>query len=266
MVDEIDLLLHPKWQMKVIPTVARALPRMQFVFTSHSPLVASSLEWMNIILLRLNPSKNRTSTRQLRESIHGLDADQVLISDFFGLSTTRARKRSRQGWISSPRKQDSATKTPLSRLSPSLPAARRRFDGEVHDHGDGAARIDKEAPGWLSKVQRLSTTATAVGASRKFPNLWSEIKQVYITLQESKCAFCEKWLEDDNIEHDVEHFRPKGRVDRWPVPSTLRKVGRHRSTRRPRKPPRICRVGLPSAQLRNCVQEMQQQAKSVGKK
>ena len=40
MVDEIDLLLHPKWQMKVIKTVAKALPRMQFIFTSHSPLVA----------------------------------------------------------------------------------------------------------------------------------------------------------------------------------------------------------------------------------
>jgi energy-coupling factor transporter ATP-binding protein EcfA2 len=36
LVDEIDLHLHPRWQMKVIPTIARALPRMQFVFTSHS--------------------------------------------------------------------------------------------------------------------------------------------------------------------------------------------------------------------------------------
>ena len=37
MVDEIDLHLHPRWQMKVISTVARAFPRMQFIFTSHSP-------------------------------------------------------------------------------------------------------------------------------------------------------------------------------------------------------------------------------------
>ena len=52
LVDEIDLLLHPKWQMHVIRTVAKALPKMQFVLTSHSPLVASSLEWMNIITLK----------------------------------------------------------------------------------------------------------------------------------------------------------------------------------------------------------------------
>ena len=90
LVDEIDLHLHPKWQMQVIRTVARALPRMQFVFTSHSPLVAGSLEWMNIIKLTLGAKTNRTIAERLRESIHGLDADQILLTDFFGLKTTIA--------------------------------------------------------------------------------------------------------------------------------------------------------------------------------
>ena len=90
MVDEIDLHLHPRWQMKVISTIARALPRMQFILTSHSPLVAGSLEWMNIITLRLSAKTNRTIAKRLKESIHGLDADQVLLTDFFGLKTTRA--------------------------------------------------------------------------------------------------------------------------------------------------------------------------------
>jgi AAA domain, putative AbiEii toxin, Type IV TA system/AAA domain len=93
MVDEIDLLLHPRWQTKVIGTVARTLPRMQFIFTSHSPLVASSLEWMNIYTLKLNTKANRATAKRLKQSIHGLDADQVLISEFFGLSTTRAREK-----------------------------------------------------------------------------------------------------------------------------------------------------------------------------
>ncbi len=93
MVDEIDLLLHPKWQMKVIKTIAKALPRIQFIFTSHSPLVASSLEWMNINLLKINEKTNRTVVKRVTEGIHGLDADQVLISEFFGLSTTRAKDK-----------------------------------------------------------------------------------------------------------------------------------------------------------------------------
>ena len=75
--DEIDLHLHPKWQMQVIKTVAKALPKMQFVFTSHSPLVAGSLEWMNIITLKARPT-NRTVAKRLKQSIHGLDADQIL--------------------------------------------------------------------------------------------------------------------------------------------------------------------------------------------
>jgi hypothetical protein len=96
MVDEIDLLLHPKWQMKVIRTVAKALPRIQFIFTSHSPLVAGSLEWMNINLLKVNPRTNRTVVKRLKQSIHGLDADQILLSDFFGLKSTMAAAKGRQ--------------------------------------------------------------------------------------------------------------------------------------------------------------------------
>jgi hypothetical protein len=90
LVDEIDLHLHPKWQMQVIKTVAKALPLMQFIFTSHSPLVAGSLEWMNIITLKVGAKTNRTTAKRLKQSIHGLDADQILLSDFFGLQSTMA--------------------------------------------------------------------------------------------------------------------------------------------------------------------------------
>lgn len=96
LVDEIDLHLHPKWQMHVISTVARALPRMQFVFTSHSPLVAGSLEWMNIITLKVGAKTNRTIAKRLRQSIHGMDADQILLTDFFGLKSTMAPAKRRQ--------------------------------------------------------------------------------------------------------------------------------------------------------------------------
>ena len=76
MVDEIDLHLHPRRQMEVISTVARAFPRMQFILTSHSPLVASSLEWMNIITLKLDSRSNSTEPHRFPESIRGLVADR----------------------------------------------------------------------------------------------------------------------------------------------------------------------------------------------
>lgn len=96
LVDEIDLHLHPKWQMQVIATVARTLPRMQFIFTSHSPLVAGSLEWMNIITLKVGEKTNRTIAKRLKQSIHGMDADQILLTDFFGLKSTMAPAKRRQ--------------------------------------------------------------------------------------------------------------------------------------------------------------------------
>jgi predicted ATP-dependent endonuclease of OLD family len=96
MVDEVDLHLHPRWQMTVIRSIARALPRMQFIFTSHSPLVAGSLEWMNIITLKTSNRANRTRAKRLAQGIHGLDADQILLSDFFGLSSTRAEAKKNQ--------------------------------------------------------------------------------------------------------------------------------------------------------------------------
>lgn len=89
MVDEIDLHLHPKWQMDVLPTIARELPNIQFIVTSHSPLIVGSLEWMNIVLMA--PAANQsTAGKRVEWSVHGLDADQVLLTDFFGLESTRA--------------------------------------------------------------------------------------------------------------------------------------------------------------------------------
>lgn len=94
MVDEIDLHLHPHWQMTVLPTIARALPNIQFIVTSHSPLIVGSLEWMNIILTA--PAPRQASTlKRIDWAIHGLDADQILLTDFFGLESTRAEGKNR---------------------------------------------------------------------------------------------------------------------------------------------------------------------------
>jgi predicted ATP-binding protein involved in virulence len=95
MVDEIDLHLHPQWQMTVLPTLAEALPRLQFIVTSHSPLLVGSLEWMNLILIKVGEAQASEPLR-VERAVHGLDADQVLLTDFFGLESTRAASQSRQ--------------------------------------------------------------------------------------------------------------------------------------------------------------------------
>lgn len=94
MVDEIDLHLHPKWQMTVLQTLAKELPNIQFIVTSHSPLIVGSLEWMNIILMQ--PGVRQSSTaKRIEWAVHGLDADQILLTDFFGMTSTRAPGKKR---------------------------------------------------------------------------------------------------------------------------------------------------------------------------
>jgi predicted ATPase len=95
MVDEIDLHLHPKWQLDVLPTIARALPNLQFIVTSHSPLLVGSLEWMNVIVMRGDAREASVPVR-IEAAIHGLDADQILLTDLFGLESTRASSKTRQ--------------------------------------------------------------------------------------------------------------------------------------------------------------------------
>jgi predicted ATP-binding protein involved in virulence len=95
MVDEIDLHLHPKWQMTVLQTLARELPNIQFIVTSHSPLIVGSLEWMNIIVMKPG-AKQSSKAERIEWAVHGLDADQVLITEFFGMDSTRAPGKKKQ--------------------------------------------------------------------------------------------------------------------------------------------------------------------------
>ncbi len=94
MVDELDLHLHPEWQMSVLPDIAKRLPKIQFIVTSHSPLIVGSLEWMNIILMTPGPNQSSRAKR-LQWAVQGLDADQVLLTDYFGLKSTRSSKKAR---------------------------------------------------------------------------------------------------------------------------------------------------------------------------
>jgi predicted ATP-binding protein involved in virulence len=89
LVDEIDLHLHPEWQRTVVPRLASTLKNMQFVLTTHSPIVAGTLESSNIFVVEPDES-GASVVHQYRERIHGLSAEQILLSSYFDLQTTRA--------------------------------------------------------------------------------------------------------------------------------------------------------------------------------
>lgn len=50
-VDELDLHLHPKWQMTILPILRDLFPGVQFVVTTHSPQILSSVPAESVRLL-----------------------------------------------------------------------------------------------------------------------------------------------------------------------------------------------------------------------
>ncbi|PQO28929.1 hypothetical protein [Blastopirellula marina] len=80
--------------------------------------------------------------------------------------------------------------------------------------------IENHKAGWIADAQ--SKTDDLEGdPTLEVKSIWSPIKQVFTDIQYSKCVFCEKKMEDQPIEQDVEHFRPKNNVRRWIVSTTL---------------------------------------------
>lgn len=85
--------------------------------------------------------------------------------------------------------------------------------------------IEAERPGWLARAKRRTARLIKIRHYRERSAIWGEIKAVFLRLQHNKCAYCERRLASGevggSIEHDVEHFRPKGSIDVWPVSDSV---------------------------------------------
>ena len=79
--------------------------------------------------------------------------------------------------------------------------------------------------GWLTlaATQQAAVAQAGKWTNGAFPELWTDVKAVFITLQHSKCAYCETIVGGaaGRVEFDVEHYRPKSRVQPWAVPALL---------------------------------------------
>ncbi|GAB2558812.1 AAA family ATPase [Nocardia heshunensis] len=51
LIDEVDLHLHPTWQQRIVPLLTEVFPRVQFIVTTHSPQVLSTVEADSIRVL-----------------------------------------------------------------------------------------------------------------------------------------------------------------------------------------------------------------------
>jgi len=52
LIDELDLHLHPKWQRRIRGDLSEVFPQVQFVVTTHSPILAQTYLDTNIAVVR----------------------------------------------------------------------------------------------------------------------------------------------------------------------------------------------------------------------
>lgn len=54
LIDEIDMHLHPGWQQQVVELIQQAFPLLQFIFTTHSPQVLSTVSRESIRIISIS--------------------------------------------------------------------------------------------------------------------------------------------------------------------------------------------------------------------
>ena len=75
LIDEVDLHLHPRWQRVVLSRLRTAFPEIQFVVSTHSPQVLSSVENHQVRTL----VRGALSTSA---PVHGRDSNSILVEAF----------------------------------------------------------------------------------------------------------------------------------------------------------------------------------------
>lgn len=60
-IDEVDMHLHPEWQQTVIKALRAAFPNVQFIVTSHSPQVLSTIRRENIRVIQTQADGTATA-------------------------------------------------------------------------------------------------------------------------------------------------------------------------------------------------------------
>jgi predicted ATP-binding protein involved in virulence len=91
LIDEVDLHLHPLWQQRVIPDLQRTFPKTQFIMTTHSPQVATTVPSQSLRILKDG------KLFVVPAGTEGAEAERLLV-DVFG-APARSPYVEETGWL-----------------------------------------------------------------------------------------------------------------------------------------------------------------------
>ena len=89
LIDEIDLHVHPRWQRRIMAQFSHHFTNVQFVATTHSPLMITSMRDVNVAVLKQPEAGDHVVIENDPEVVEGWRFDQILVS-LFGLETARS--------------------------------------------------------------------------------------------------------------------------------------------------------------------------------
>lgn len=87
LIDEVETHLHPRWKMRVMTALRKALPRVQFIVTTHDPLCLRGMGKGEVQVMVRDPD-NRIGLAQGLPDVSGMRIDQILTSEHFGMNST----------------------------------------------------------------------------------------------------------------------------------------------------------------------------------
>lgn len=157
LIDEIDAHMHPRWQQVMVQRLKQIFPNVQFIASTHSPLIAGGLEASEVVRFERDSSGFvRVTTPE--HSLKGIGAAGLLTSDMFGLAshldseTAEALDRKRQ--------------LTAKRLDPGLqPPEKTAIETELHQLEDLVKSVDTTKfirdPLYLQFVEAMSRVQPA---------------------------------------------------------------------------------------------------------
>jgi len=74
LIDEIELHLHPRWQANIIKALTTTFPNIQFIISTHAPLVINQLKDNQVFALR----KDGITPGTRMQETYGMDASAVI--------------------------------------------------------------------------------------------------------------------------------------------------------------------------------------------
>jgi len=93
LIDEVDAHLHPSWQQRIGFWLKERFPRLQFIVTSHSPLVCQAADDGGLFVLPA-PGGDlvpRKLTPEEHKKVIAARPDTILLTAAFGLKNTRSQ-------------------------------------------------------------------------------------------------------------------------------------------------------------------------------